>query len=179
MLIEILTQTAINEVIQKIATTAKALQGQIHQCAVSTLSHIAEHGDYRGAAALLNALPTGQRVQALVVWFQHFSDGALQIKKAESGGFAVSLKAGWKDSCSIDVEAAMLTDYAAFTKEAKPATFTVEKLIKMIEDKANNTELNVDGSAKVDPSARGVAAKLVAAYRSMIKAAADSIEVAA
>lgn len=177
MNIEILTQTATNEQIMTIATTAKALQSQIHQCAVSTLWHINEHGDFRGAQALLNALPNGQRVQALAVWFQHFSDGALQIKKAEAGGFAVSLKTGWKDKCSIDIEAACLTDYAAFTKEAKPATFTVEKLLKMIEDKANNVELNVDGSPKVDPAARGIAAKLVAAYRAMIKAAAETVEV--
>lgn len=175
MNIEILSQKDTNEQIVKIATTAKALQGQIHQCAVSSLAHINEHGDFRGAQALLNALPNGQRVQALAVWFGHFSDGALQIKKAESGGFAVSLKSGWQDKCSIDIEAACLTDYAAFTKEAKPATFTVEKLIKMIEDKANNVELNADGSAKVDPSARGVAAKLVAAYRDMIKIAAAPV----
>ncbi len=172
MNIEIISQSAVMEVITKIATTAKALQSQIHQCAVSTLAHVAEHGDYRGVTALLNALPVGQRVQALAVWFQHFSDGALQIKKAEAGGFAVSLKAGWQDKCSIDIESAAATDYATFTKESKPNTFTVERLIKMIEDKANNTELNADGSPKVADAARAVAAKLVAAYRDMIKAAA-------
>ena len=169
---DLLTQSAIGEVITRIATTAKALQRDIHVVACSTLAHVAEHGDYRGVLSLLNAMPNGQRVQALVVWYQHFSDGALQISKGTDGGFAVKLKAGWKDSCSIDVATAMLTDYAAFTKEAKPATLSVEKLIKMIEDKANNTELNADGSPKVDPAARSIGAKLVAIYRDMIKQAA-------
>lgn len=172
MNVQILSQSDVNECVAKIATTAKALQSQIHQCAVSTLSHINEHGDYRGVTALLNALPVGQRVQSLVVWFTHFSDGALQIKKAEAGGFAVSLKSGWKDKCSIDLESASATDYAVFTKEVRPSTFTVEKLIKMLEDKANNTELNVDNTPKVDVAARAIAAKLVGSYRDMVNNAA-------
>jgi hypothetical protein len=162
---EILSQSAVMDAITKVMAGARALQGQIHQCALSTLSHVAQHGDFRGVAHLLNGLPNGQRVQALVVWYQHFSDGALQIKKA-NGSFSVSLKQDWQNKCTFDLEGADATDYAAFTKESKPAAFTVEKLVKWLESKANNMD-----DAEVAPETRGVAAKLVATYRDMIKIA--------
>jgi hypothetical protein len=166
MKIEILTVSAIGEVLDKIATTAKALQSQIHQCAVSALAHTFESGDYRSVTRLLNALPNGQRVQALSVWFNAMSDNVLEIKKV-SGGFSVSLASGWKDKigerADVLLEVAMEQDYGSFTKEAKPTALTLEKLIKWVESKAHNA--NDD---EVEPAARAVAAKLVADYKAGI-----------
>lgn len=163
MKIEILTVSAIGEVLDKIATTAKALQSQIHQCAVSALSHTFEHGDYRSVVRLLNALPNGQRVQALAVWFAHFSNNALEIKKA-SGAFTVSFDS--KKLVDMDKDnmliVAMEQDYGSFTKESKPAALSLEKLIGWIEKKATAND------DEVEPAAKAVAAKLVADYKSGI-----------
>lgn len=169
MKIEILSVSAIGEVLDKIATTAKALQSQIHQCAVSALAHTFESGDYRSVTKLLNALPNGQRVQALSVWFAAMSDSMLEIKKA-NGAFSVALMSGWKDKLGDSDETraaraeqllgvAMEQDYGSFTKESKPAAMTLEKMIKWLESKAVANEDDVEPAAKV------VAAKLVATYK--------------
>lgn len=164
--ITILTQSAVTEVIARIGSAAKTLQADIHQAAVSTLDHCREHGDYRGALALVNALPNGQRVLALVEWFQHFSTSKLMFKKSKDGaGFTAELS---KDRADTDfmVELAMATDYGSFTKEVAPKTMDVVALIKSLESKANNDKLNADGSPKVSQEARAAAAFLVASFRS-------------
>lgn len=165
--IEILSVSAIGEVLDKIATTAKALQSQIHQCAVSALSHTFENGDYRSVTRLLNALPNGQRVQALAVWFAAMSDNMLEIKKA-NGAFSVSLVSGWKDKlgdrAETLLEVAMEQDYGSFTKESKPQAMTLEKLVKWLESKATANE------DEVEPAAKVVAARLVADYKAQIVA---------
>jgi hypothetical protein len=164
MKIEILTVSAIGEVLDKIATTAKALQSQIHQCAVSALCHTFEHGDFRSVTRLLNALPNGQRVQALAVWFAHFSNNALTIKKA-SGSFSVVLDSKKLDEIDRDemLESAMEQDYGTFTKESKPAALTLEKMLKWLESKATAND------EEVEPTCKVVAAKLVSNYRDMVK----------
>lgn len=166
----ILSQAAANEAIAGIKTSAHKLQAEIHQVAVSTLDHAREFGDYRGALALVNALPNGQRVQGLVEWFKGFSNGKLTFKQNADKSFTAELK---KDRVEADfqIELAMLTDFGAYTKEATPKTFSVDALIKMLEAKANNTELNSDGTPKVSPDARTVAASLVASYRSAVSTA--------
>lgn len=165
MKIEILSVSAIGEVLDKIATTAKALQSQIHQCAVSALAHTFESGDYRSVPRLLNALPNGQRVQALSVWFSAMSDNTLEIKKA-NGAFSVALAAGWKDKIGDRaeqlLEVAMAQDYGSFTKEAKPTAMTLEKMIKWLESKATA------GDEEVEPAAKAVAAKLVQSYKAEV-----------
>lgn len=170
-MIEILTQSAVMTVIAGIKTSATKLQAEIHQAAVSCLDHVRQHGDTRGALALVTALPNGQRVQGLIEWFRGFSNGKVSFKKDQSGALAIVLQKERVDS-DFDIESAMATDFGAFTKEAKPRSLTVDALIKMIEQKANNTELNADSTPKVTPEARAVAASLVGAYR---KAAANVV----
>lgn len=167
---EILSRSAVVEVIARIGTAAKTLQADIHAAAVSTLDHTREFGDYRGALALINALPNGQRVQGLIVWFEHFSNGALKFKTNKDGaGYTAKLSQERADE-DFDVAAAMLTDYGSFSKEAKPTTFTVDKLMKMLESKANDDRVNDDGTPRVEATARVVAAKLVRSYRDAVVA---------
>lgn len=163
MTIEILSQAAVTDKVAMINKSAKTLQADIHQVAVSTLDHCREHGDYRGALALVNALPNGQRVKGLVAWFQNFSNGKLVFKQGE-GGFTAELKKDRVDS-DFNVLAAMEIDYGSFTKEAAPKTMTLEAFIKSLESKADNDEKNTDGTPKVSPETRAFAAKCVAVYR--------------
>lgn len=174
--IEILSQTAVTAVIASIKTNAVKLQGEIHQAAVSTLDHVREHGDFRGALALVCALPNGQRVEGLIAWYSHFSNGKLTFKKDQHGQRTCTLKRE-RDETDFDIEAAMLTDFGALTKEPKANTFGVDKLIKMLESKANNTETNSDGTPKVSEDCRAISAKLVASYRAMVSVAANSVTV--
>lgn len=170
MKIEIISQSDVMEFITSVKSKAVLLQAEIHQAAVSTLDHCREHGDYRGALALVNALPNGQRVEGLIAWYSHFSNGKLAFKKDQHGQRTAKLEARRVDS-DFDIQAAMVTDFGQLTKEAKPATFTVEKLIKSLEQKASNTETNSDGTPKVDMAARAMSAKLVNYYRGLVQEA--------
>lgn len=162
---EILTQAAVTDKVAIIGKSAKALQADIHQVAVSTLDHCREHGDYRGALALVNALPNGQRVKGLVAWFVNFSNGKLLFKGGTKGeAFTAELKKDRVDS-DFAVQAAMLVDYGSFTAEVAPKTMTLEAFIKSLETKADNDEANTDGTPKVSQEARAFAAKCVALYR--------------
>lgn len=160
---ELLSVSAVGEAISAIATRAKNMQHEIHVAACSVLSHVQEHGDYRGVVSLLNALPNGQRVNGLALWFQNFSDGALQLKKA-NGSWSCSLLDGWKDKCLFDVEGAMQVDFGSFSKEPTPKAMTLEKIVKWVESKANADD------KEVEPSAKAAAAMMVAAYRERLTA---------
>lgn len=169
-MITILTQSAVVEVIARIGTAAKTLQADIHQAAVSCLDHTREFGDYRGALALVNALPNGQRVEGLIIWFERFSNGMLTFKKQKEGGYTAKLSPERTDG-DFDVAAAMLTDYGSASKEVRPSTLTTDKLIKMLESKANDDRLNDDGTPKVEATARAMASKFVRTYREAVSAA--------
>lgn len=162
---EILSVSAVTDKVAQIGKSAKALQADIHQVAVSTLDHCREHGDYRGALALVNALPNGQRVKSLIVWFQHFANGKLLFKADKAAGnYTAELKKDRVDS-DFNVLAAMEIDFGSFTKEITPKTMTLEAFVKSCESKADNDEVNSDGTPKVSREARAFAAKCVAMYR--------------
>ena len=157
--IVLLTQSEAAEYISMIGKTAKTLQADIHQTAVSVLAHTKEHGDYRGVLSLLAALPNGQRVQALGVWFGHFSNGALKCEK-KAGQWVVVFDSKLVDK--IDVELAGETDFGTLTKETKPAAMTMEKLIKWLENKATAND------DEVEPAAKAVAKMLVTDYKEFV-----------
>lgn len=162
---EILSQSAVTDKVAIIGKASKALQADIHQVAVSTLDHCREHGDYRGALGLVNALPNGQRVKALVAWYQNFSNGKLTFKGGSKGEpFTAELNKTRVDS-DFNVAAAMLVDYGSFTAEIAPKTMTLEAFVKSCETKADNDEVNTDGTPKISREARAFAAKCVAMYR--------------
>jgi hypothetical protein len=152
----------------EIRGSAKDLQAKIHLVACSTLVHIRDTGDTRGALALVQALPNGQRVEGLKAWFNGMSQGKITFgTDNESKETTIKLA---KDRVALNflVDEAIATDFGTYTKEPKARTFTVDQLIKQLEGKANNTELNEDGTPKVDPSARLVAAKMVRSYRDAV-----------
>jgi hypothetical protein len=144
--------------IDRIAKVGRALQTEIHSVAVSTLAHIREHGDYTLAIRLLNAMPNGQRVNALGFWYGHFSDGVFKVSFDKDSASWVGKLKGDRDQ--IDVEGAANTSYADLVPEKKYTTFTVEAFASMLKRKANEDGLNPDGTPKVDPKLRGVLADL-------------------
>lgn len=165
MNLKLLTQTDVMVKIDALGVAAKALQADIHLCAVSTLDHVRAHGDHRGVTALLNALPNGQRVKGLAAWYRAMSSGKLTLKvDKETKQWACDLS---KDRVDADfkMEEAETTDFGAYTAEREPVTMTLASFIKRVETIANNDEMNADGSPKVEPEARILAAETVAFLR--------------
>lgn len=151
--------------VTEIRSSAKDLQAKIHHVACSTMVHIRDTGDVRGALALVQAMPNGQRVEGLKLWFTKYSSGQLSFgTNAETKETTMKVVSKRVPALFL-IDDAIATDYGTASKEAKPRTFTVEQLIKQLEGKANNTELNTDGTPKVSEAARMVAAKMVKSYQ--------------
>lgn len=164
MNITILDKVQCTRSIRSIVRVAGAVQAKIHIVAVSALAHIRDHRDTTVATSLLNALPKGQRVEALAYWFSHFSSDKLKLSKDKQGTWVANL-AKLKDCMESDfrVEESSETSYADLTKEKTPGkTFTVEALVKMLKQKADEDGLNDDGSPKVEDAARDLAADILA-----------------
>lgn len=159
---ELLNREKCAVLITELGARAAAVQSDIHVCACSSLAHMRDHGDYRTALQLMNALPNGQRVQALAVWYREFSNGKFTLNfDSKEKLWKGSLK---KDRSAEDfrVDEAIEVSFADFTKERTPRQFTVIQLVQFIKSKADNTETNPDGSFKVSQAAREAASKLLA-----------------
>lgn len=155
----------------EIRGSAKDLQAKIHNVGVSTLVHTRDTGDARGLLALVQALPNGQRVEGLKAWATGMSSGVITFgKDNDTGETTIKVKKGHVPANFL-IDDAIKTDFGSYTKEAKPRTLSVDQLIKMLSDKANNTELNTDGSPKVSLEARALAGKFLASYNSAVTAA--------
>lgn len=163
--LKLLTQTDVLVKIALIGDSAKSLQADIHQCAVSTLDHVRVHGDTRGVTALLDALPNGQRVKGLAAWYRAMSSGKLALKaNKESKLWEAALAKDRTDEDFKMVEAEA-TDFGAYTAEREPQTMTLVKFLKRCENIANDDEVNADGSPKVEAEARIAASEVVAFLR--------------
>jgi hypothetical protein len=155
----ILDQAACGKKIDRIRKIGKALQNEIHVVAVSTLSHIRDHGDYTLAVRLLDALPNGQRVKALAHWYGHFSSGAATFSFDKSGGWGAKLlKARTPEM--FDIEGAIETSFADLVEEKGYSTLNVAQVVAYLKRKANENGVNPDGTPKVAPEAREMLATL-------------------
>jgi hypothetical protein len=160
----ILNQADTGKLIKSIRGRAASVQNDIHQAACSTLDHMRQHGDYTLAVALLNVLPSGQRVKGLAAWYKHFSGGKFTVRqdKAQGNIWVGSLK---KDRAATDflVEDAMQVTFADFTTERDPQQITPATILKYLERLVGNEDTLPNGSPKVDPEAVALASKLLAA----------------
>jgi len=161
--ITILSVDDCKNAIASIRKDAHSLNATVHQVAVSTLSHTRDHGDWTLAAALLNALPTGQRVMTLVKWYQTFSGKQLTFSrdKKAGGAFVGKLVQGWKPA-GFDIDKAMAVMFGDLETERTQSVMSVDKLRQMIARVANNRGTNPDGSRKVPDNVIALASRLVA-----------------
>lgn len=161
----ILTQAQCSQAIGRIAAGGKSLQARITTVAVSTLVHAQTHGDTGLACRLLDALPSGQRTQALKVWFTHFSGKQMKFgKDAETGKFTCKLPA--RDEALFDIDGAMANDWSTFTRESTPTTFMIADLEKWLGNLGNKDGFHKGTSIpQVDQQVRAMAAKLVSVMR--------------
>jgi hypothetical protein len=160
--IKLLTQAEALEQIPLLATDAASVQERIHVIACSTLDHVRAHGDTRGAVALMNALPKGQRVKALAHWFRAFSNSKLLMRADKATGVWAAELAKKREDTDFNVDGACEVTFADFTIERDPVSVSVDSLIRNLVRTANNTD-TFDGTdvPKVAPEARAVAAQIV------------------
>ena len=160
----LLNQADTGKLIKSIKGRAASVQADIHQAACSTLAHMRDHGDFTLAVALLNVLPSGQRVKGLAAWYKHFSGGKFTVRqdKAQGNAWVGSLK---KDRAATDflVDEAVQVTFADFTTEREPTQVTAASIIKYLERLVGNEEVLPNGAPKVDPEAIALANKLLAA----------------
>lgn len=172
---DIIAKDSIMSRISSVAASARTLESDIHQLAYSTLDHIRDSGDYRGAVALLNALPKGQRVQALAAWYRHFSNGKITLRQDASKTWICALKD--RTETDFDMEGAEGTTYADLTNEAAPKQLDVAAFVKRLEAvSTNDSTITVDGveKPKVTPATRSLAAQVVAFVRGLESQAAKA-----
>lgn len=158
---ELLNREKSAVLITELGARAATVQADIHLVGCSALAHMRDHGDYRTALQLMNALPNGPRVQGLAVWFREFSSGKFSLNfDSKEKTWKGSLK---KDRTEADfrVDDAIEVSFADFTKERTPKQFDVMALVRFIKSKADNTETNPDGTFKVSPAAREAASRLL------------------
>lgn len=162
MSITLLDVAGISSAIVTIRKTGAEYQALVHECAVSVLSHVANHGDTTFAVRLANAMSSGTRREGLAAWFKKFS-GEQMTLKSEEGGFTCKLKGGWtKDK--FDIEGAMLVDFGDLTKEpAQAKQIDLSKLVQAIKRFTTNDKKLPDGSPVVP-------AEVVAAAQKALKA---------
>lgn len=166
--VTILSRDDVGTRIDALAVSAGQVQAEAHILAVSCLDHIREFGDYRNAVRLVNRLPKSIRKEALCVWFEEFSGTRFSVRlNKDTGLYEGKLKERNEDDFRIALAAG--TPFWDLTQEKRTgSTFTLEKLLAMLKQKANNDKLNDDGSPKVDQAARDLAARL---YNEAVKLA--------
>ena len=145
------TTSQILKSIKAVCSTAAKLEATIHTLAVECLEHAQAHGDPSLMFALIKGLPTGQRVEALVLWVTAFSP--IRFTKDEDGQriAAKILGQNKKGYTPFNIEAATAVSYANFTKENEPKELTLEALMKLVKNmtsrynKAEENGLVADG----------------------------------
>lgn len=94
--------------IAKISANASKLQEQIHFAGLNAMAHALQHGDATIMQALYNALPNGQRREALLVWCNKYSP----IRVVQKGKKCGLLKEGvHKEYVPFDIEGAAASPY--------------------------------------------------------------------
>lgn len=173
MTIRILTTAECSQAIGRISAAGKVLQARVHTVAVSTLAHIRDHGDTTLAARLLDALPNGQRVNALAFWFGHYSNGKAKFSKDKAGAWKCNLS-GERTQADFDIEGADATCFADLTKEKAVETMTLAALEKLLTKIADNGDSFHPGTTipKYDRKVVIMASRLVASLREQAPAIA-------
>ena len=167
---KILSQADTVKKIKSIRTRANKLQSDIHVCAVSTLAHMRDHGDYTGAVLLMNALPNGQRIKGLAAWYKNFSNGKFALRQDKKQGNiwvgALQSKADGRVEEDFNVEGASKITFAEFSNESVENQVTPDSIKKYLDRLIANDETikNALGEAqpKVTEAAKN-AAKLMLA----------------
>jgi hypothetical protein len=164
MTLAIMSNGDIRTAITEIGASGRGLQDKIHTVAVSCLAHIAKHGDTTLGASLLAALPSGQRVKTLALWFKTFSNGKAQYSADKAGVWTCKLDKD-RTEADFDLVAADATQFGDLVPEKDPSPLTMAKFLAMVEKVANDDTTLKSGARKVPAEVAAVAAGMIASVR--------------
>lgn len=153
MSVEIIAPEQLGAAITRIGVAGKKLDAAIHRAAVSALYHAHNKGDACFVEKLLNVMPKGARIKALIAWVR---DHAPIEVVAKNGAFTAANRKGWKPE-EFQLVAATAKPYWEHSVERDPAPLTVDKLIAYLKRRADPKNTHVEDDT------RALAAKLVAA----------------
>lgn len=159
------TQSQIGSKVARIIKGAKMVDAELHVVLCSILDHTREHGDYTALIPLMNGLPAGLRKQGIVQWVSHFTNKKLILKLDNKSKLWIGELSKERAEEDFDILGAMKVTFGDFKPEPVPTTLTLALLIKMLEQKATDIKVNEDGSPKVSPEARDMAAKVIGFIR--------------
>lgn len=151
------TKKAIVAAIADVATTGKKLDEMIHVAAASIVAHIAEHREVSLANQLIEAMPKGSRVNAVIAYFDKVSQATYD---------SVSKTFTFDRNKSADQELAVSKSWTEYKPEAPYGGMDLRAvMLKMIvaADKALASD-NAERKAKDKINAKDLAdIKLLAA----------------
>jgi hypothetical protein len=93
----------------------------VHEEAVRTLAHIAQHGDATPALKLLRALPQGVLRNRLAAWYRQFSHKKVRIQlNTATGDYKVRVYSN-RDSSDFDIDGARRAPFARIRRGSQSA----------------------------------------------------------
>lgn len=159
------TNAELGSKITRIIRIAGRVDREIHTINCSILTHAYEHGDPRHFVQLLNGLPSGTRLNAIVAWIQDYSGEQIAVQKnGKTKVWTAAMVPNW-DRSKFNLEGAYAVTFGDHTAEPGGKTFTIRDMLKLLEKKATNLELNTDGTYKVSPGVRDAASQLLLVAR--------------
>ena len=166
-----LTMSELADYVTVLGASAREVQERIHIAAWNSLDHIREHGNYTGALQLLNALPNGQRVKGLALWYKTFSSEKFVPRQNGKTKVWECEKLGVRTDADFRMVEAEATTFADLTAEKNPETITLEKFLHGLKRTATNEAFH-DGTAipKVAPEVRMAALVMLKAYNDTLAA---------
>ncbi len=164
--------SAVDKNIGWIASTGKKMDCMIHATAVVCIYLSMPHKDgghncANRALKLVNAMPKGSRVKALVAWFHAYSNIRLRWDKKAGAYTAGVLKPSAKDYKPADPQTAMSKPFwSVEEKDVDPSEFTTDTLAKRV---AALLKAASAANAKLDAKGKAALADLQAAALKMGK----------
>ena len=121
------TKATLVAAITDISVTGKKLDGMIWVAAVSVMAHVEKHGDITLAQSLVDAMPKGSRVNALLAYLENFSKLAWD---------AADKKLVFSKDRKTDIEGAMAVSWVEFKPEPPYQSMTLEGAVAALIKKA-------------------------------------------
>jgi hypothetical protein len=123
------TKTAILAAISDISVTGKKLDQMIWVAAVSVTAHAEKHGDVTLANTLVEAMPKGSRVNALLGFLEAFGKFTYDEENK---------KLGFDKSKTTDIDGAQAQSWTAFKPEPPYQGMNLEVALAALIKKAND-----------------------------------------
>lgn len=153
----------ITKLAKSIAARGKAMDIDMHTCALAALEASDTHGDANSMALLLNSMPKGSRALTLAQWAEFY--GNVRVSKDKQGKFKCNMVKA-EDRQVVDFKAAAANPFWV-KAEVVTGVFNDAALLKAVDAlikraEKDNAELSADAKARI-ADLRVVSAKLTPA----------------